>query len=111
MNDKIKQIAFLQAFGIACYVAIFATTIYTLQIWSVTRAIEPHPALAIALFLLTFILSALICGSIMFAYPIIVFSRGQRTDALKIILWSILWLGALLVLFGIIAGIIIISKL
>lgn len=70
MNDKIKQIAFLQALGIACYIAIFATTVYALQTWSVARDMEPHPALGIALFLLTFIFSALICGSVMFAYPI-----------------------------------------
>lgn len=40
-----------------------------------------------------------------------VFSRGERSDALKIVLWSILWLGALLILAGATTGIIIISKL
>lgn len=106
-----KQIAFLQAFGIALYVALFAASVYTVGGWGNAHAIQPHPILAIALFLLTFVFSALICGSIMFAYPIMVFSRGQRMDALKIILWSILWLGALLALFGIIAGIAMIIKL
>lgn len=34
-----KQIAFLQALGIACYIALFAASVYTLQTWSITRDI------------------------------------------------------------------------
>ncbi len=48
--------------------------------------------MSIVLFLLAFVISALICGSLILGYPLLLFSSGQHNEAMKIVLWSLLWL-------------------
>jgi len=87
-----KYIGFLQALGLAGYIGVFAMSLFRIQNWVHTRNISPHPIMGIMLFLLAFVISALICSSLIFAYPVVLFFDGRRRDALQTVLWSGLWL-------------------
>lgn len=92
VNPSPKLIGFIQAAGLALYVSLFATLVQQAQSWLLLHNIQPNPILSIVLFLLVFVISALICGSLIFAYPLLLFSSGRRSEAAKTVLWSLIWL-------------------
>lgn len=100
----------IQAAGITLYVSAFGISLKYIQQWLADHHAQQHPVLSIILFLLTFIVSALICGSIVFTKPLLLFFDGKRTEALKIVLWTLLWLISFLVLFGIVGILFVISR-
>ncbi|MDD5109921.1 MAG: hypothetical protein PHI63_01740 [Patescibacteria group bacterium] len=85
-------IGLLQAAGLTAYVGAFALTAQMFLEHLKNQNVQPQPVFSIILFLLAFVISALICGSIIFLYPVYIFSRGRMLEALKILLWSALWL-------------------
>ncbi|MBI4132309.1 MAG: hypothetical protein HY474_01620 [Candidatus Sungbacteria bacterium] len=85
---KPRTVGFLQAAGIAAYVALFATLAYQMRTLTEARAVAIHPIAGITLFLLAFVISALISSSTVLAYPAYLFFGGHRIEALKIIFWS-----------------------
>ena len=87
-----RTIGLFQAAGITLYVSVFAIAFQLFEQWFQTQGIQPQPPLGIVLFLLAFIISALICASIVFAYPISLFFGNKKDEAVKIILWSLAWL-------------------
>ena len=87
-----RTIGFLQAVGVACYVSFFAVAVRTIGQWSDAHKIQPAPVFGIILFLLAFIISGVICVSLMFGYPGYLFARGDKSSAVKTVLWSIGWL-------------------
>jgi len=87
-----KTIGLFQAAGLTVYVSFFAIIAFSFQQWFVVHDTEPGPMLAITLFLLAFLISALICGSIVFTYPIILFLGEKKTEAVKTVFWSLGWL-------------------
>lgn len=97
MKRTPRTIGFIQAVGIAAYVALFATLAYQVRTWVTTSAVVIHPIAGILLFLLAFIISALACGSIALAYPASAFFEGRRIEALKIVLWNAV--GLILIFF------------
>ncbi|EQB63152.1 MAG: hypothetical protein RBG1_1C00001G0731 [candidate division Zixibacteria bacterium RBG-1] len=97
-----KSIAFFQALGLALYVGLFAFLAIHIVPWFENNP-ATHPALGIILFLLAFVISAVISGSIILGYPIFLFFEGKRKDALKIVLWSVVWLLLLLGIFVVMA--------
>ena len=97
-----RRIGLLQAAGLVIYVSLFAITIQQIQGWFMVREIEPGPVLGIILFLLTFIISAIICASMALAYPAFLFFGHRQAAAVKIILWTLTWLIIFFVAFLII---------
>lgn len=102
MKHSLRAIGLLQAIGLAAYVATFAFLAVHAQSWFSVNGFPPHPVVGILLFLLAFIISALISGAIIFAYPTLLFFDGKRLAAFHILLWSVLWL---LVIFGLVAAV------
>jgi len=93
-----KLTGLIQAVCISAYVFLFATAAQNFIEWAKTNSIEPHPILGAMLFLLAFIVSALISGSIVLAYPIWLFFTERKTDAFKTVLWSAIWLALIVVI-------------
>ena len=87
-----KVIGLLQAVGLAAYIGLFASLGYQAQAWVQARTITVHPIAGITLFLLAFVISALISGSIVLAYPALLFFEGRKADAIQIVFWSAVWL-------------------
>ena len=86
-----RFIGFLQAAGLTLYVAGFAIFATHIQEWARARGVA-SPTLGITIFLLAFVISALISGSLLLGYPLVLFFGGKKAEALKIVLWSALWL-------------------
>lgn len=102
-NISLGLRAFLEAAGVTAYVVVFALTVQNLQAWLLAHNAFPSPVLSIVLFLLAFVVSALICGSLVFLYPVRLFSAGQKKQALQVFLGSAVWLLVFLALFGVMA--------
>ncbi len=94
-----KTLGFFQAAGLALYVIVFAASVQWFQQWLVIQNVHINPAFSIALFLLVFVISAIICGSLIFAYPILLFFDGKKDKAISIVFWSAVWLIALFIIF------------
>ena len=92
MKTSPRVVGFVQAAGLTLYVTVFATLVQHVQNWFLLRDVQPGPIMSIALFLLAFVISALICGSLILGYPLLLFSSGKHHEAMKAVLWSLLWL-------------------
>lgn len=95
MKTSPRTIGFIQAAGLTVYVSLFAILIQQAQTWFLLHGIQLSPMTSIVFFLLAFVISALICGSLILGYPILLFSSGKHREAMKIVLWSLLWLVAM----------------
>ncbi|MDO8470002.1 MAG: hypothetical protein Q7S84_03225 [bacterium] len=93
-----KYIALLQSVGVAAYVAVFAAVVQTTQAIVLPQSLVP--VLGIALFLLAFVTSALICAAIVFGYPATLFFDGKKREALEIVGWTMAWCVILLAIIG-----------
>lgn len=101
MKYSPTTIGFLQAAGLFIYISLFAN----LAMFFGNHFPAPHdPVLQITVFLLAFVISALICGSLVLGYPIVVFFHGEKKEAPKTVAMSIVWLVALLTVFLTILG-------
>ena len=91
-NRSPKVIGFLQATGLGAYIAVFAALAFQMRTWVEANAISIHPVIGITLFLLAFVISALISGSAILAYPAMLFFNGRKEEAIRILFWSAVWL-------------------
>src|SRR3989344_245372 len=91
-------IAFFEAAGVAVYIVLFATMVQYAPVWF--EFVHLAPMFGIILFLLTFVTSALICGSLILAYPLILFFEGKKRLAIRTVLLSAFWLIVFLAVFG-----------
>lgn len=91
MKFSARAIALLQAAGLTAYVAVFAFLALHIQPWLIANR-NVHPILGIILFLLTFVFSALVSGALILGYPVFLFFEGRRSEALRIVVWSALFL-------------------
>lgn len=82
----------MQAVGLTTYITLFATTANFVRQWFDTNGIKPPPVLGISMFLLAFVTSAFICVSIAFIYPGFLFFENKKSEAVKVILWTLVWL-------------------
>ncbi len=98
-----KQIGLLQATALSAYITAFAVSAFRVQGWARMSGVSVHPIEGIMLFLLAFVISAMVSGSIVFAYPIMIFFDGKRLDALHIILWTAFWLIAIFVFLAVVS--------
>ncbi len=99
MKNSPKLIGLFQAIGVAAYIGLFAIIAQFIQ----TSGIHliNNQALSIILPLLIFVISALICGSIVLLHPIRLFFADQRKEAFETVFWCIIWLILLLIIFAI----------
>ena len=103
MNHSPAKIGFLQALGIAVYVSLFAFAAWNIGEWGRASGID-MPEIAMMIIMLTvFIVSANICGSLILAYPIMLFMKGEKKEAYTAVAYAVGWLLVFLALFGIIA--------
>lgn len=98
-----KIAGLLQALAITVYVGVFAFLAYRIQQISIQNQVHPHPVVAIVLFLLAFIISAVVCGSLFLGYPVWLFFENKKLHAVKIVLWSALWLVAFFLILAVAA--------
>jgi hypothetical protein len=96
-DAKEWQVGFLQASGIVLYVMILAYVIPEF-VGSRVNSGEVPEVLAGMIFLLIFSVSALICGIVVFAYPTFLALSKKLKEAIRIVLWTALFLASLLIL-------------
>ncbi len=99
MKYSSRAIGLFQAAGLTLYVSLFASCAYFIGQWAEVQGIKPAPVVAMIIFLLAFVISAAISGSIMFGYPAFLFFGNKKDEAIKIILWSLVWLVAIFIIF------------
>ncbi len=93
MRFSPKIAGLVQATGLTFYVGLFAfSATHFEQIMKAGGALPPPPIFGMTLFLLAFIISALVCGGIAFAYPLSLFLKDKRKEAIRIVVWNVLWL-------------------
>ncbi len=98
MNSNPKIRGLLQALALTLYVSVFAVIIQ----WIGMQGLKIHPVLSIIFFLLAFIISALICGSIVFVYPVSLFFENKKSESIKVVMWTAVWLILLLAIFALV---------
>jgi len=81
-------------------VIVFAFTVQNAEAWFTAHNFPPSPILSMVIFLLTFIVSALICSSLVFLQSVRLFAEGQKDAAWKLFFGSVAWLAFFLVFFG-----------
>ena len=87
-----RRIGLYQAAGLTVYIISLAVAVYRLGQWFEWQGVTPSPILSITVFLLTFVISAIICGALFLAYPTLLFFGGRKSTAVKIALWTLAWL-------------------
>lgn len=92
-------IAFLQVLAVVAYILVFAFAVNNVpRIFNLSDF--DQPMVGMTFFLLAFVTSALICGSLILGYPIYLFLGGEKRQAVMVVLWSVCWfIAALLLLF------------
>lgn len=88
-------IGLLQAAGVVVYILIFVSIVNLLR---AVVAIQPPEFLIAAFVLLTFVFSALICGSLVLGYPVLLAMKGNAKRAVAVVGWTGLAFAAILVL-------------
>jgi len=78
MKHSPARVGLYQAVGLAPYIAVFATVVSQIQAWTRVYPVAIHLAIGISLFLLVFVTSALVCGSLAPARPAMLFFDGQK---------------------------------
>ena len=99
MKTRPAFAGFIQASGLTIYVGLFAVAVERMQAWlQVNQPIFSSPVLGIMLFLMLFVISALISGSLILGYPAVLFFGGKKAEALLVLLWSVVWLAVYLII-------------
>ncbi len=105
MPKSPKLIGLFQALGLLAYIVLFTLIIRFGTVW--LSGWEPSdPFISMTLFLIAFVTSALICSSLVFAYPIRLVITERKHEALQTVLWTLAWLIALGT--GILAGLLVV---
>ena len=86
------KIGLAQTVCVLCYVLFFALSIQTIHGW--LGDIFTNPFIGMAFFLTTFVFSALVCGSAVLGYPLVLLFEKNVRRAVAVICWSALWLAA-----------------
>ncbi len=98
---------FLQALGIVLYVVAFSW----LSMIIGPRIAGPYGGpqlISMALFLLAFCMSALICATLVLGYPVILVLQKQWKKGVQVFAWTLAWsvIIALLFLFSVLATVV-----
>jgi|SRR5665647_1519499 len=87
-----------QSLGLIAYVMLVVFLLNWLSSTFGNKTVGNNP-LFIAIFLLVFVLSALITGSIVLAYPIILFTRKMFKEAWWVLIFTVLWIIFYVIIF------------
>jgi len=90
-------VGFAQAAGVTVYVALFATFITWIE---ESNTPDPPQFVAMLFFLTAFIMSALVCGGLVLAYPATLALQGNIRRAIITLLWSVACFFAILLIVG-----------
>ncbi len=90
---------FLQAAALTLYVVCFSFAVRGIGEWTSANKIFVGPIISPIIFLLAFIVSALVCGFIAFGYPVHLFLNNGRKNAWRVLFWNAIWLVAFLAAF------------
>ncbi|PIR48674.1 hypothetical protein COU80_03135 [Candidatus Peregrinibacteria bacterium CG10_big_fil_rev_8_21_14_0_10_55_24] len=96
------KVGLAQAILVLSYVLLFALTLQTVHGW-LGDNLFPNPFVGIAFFLTAFVFSALVCGSAVLGYPLVLLVENNVRRTIEIICWSAVWLAAFLGMVLIIA--------
>lgn len=95
-NFSLSFIAFLQALGLVVYCSLVGYFMWQGE----TIFGPPYYFLGPAMFLVLFVASALISSLLILSYPFILFwEKKQLIKALKLVIYTIVWLVLFIVLF------------
>lgn len=97
MKRSPALVALLQVSGVILYVLALVSTINYFSTHAQYSDFD-NPLLGMSIFLLTFVTSALICGSLILGYPVQLFLDNEKRRAIEIVLWSAAWLVIVLLL-------------
>lgn len=86
-----------QAVAVLFYVLLFVLSLQTIHGWLGDNMFQ-SPFLGMAFFLTAFVFSALVCGSAVVGYPLVLLFEKNARRAVSVICWSAAWLGLFLVL-------------
>jgi|SRR3989344_2492459 len=81
-------IGFLQACGLTLYILFIVMIMNFVS----EKDFSSNLVLVPAIFLMLFVISALLSASLILAYPIMLLFNGRKEVAVKIVLWSGIWL-------------------
>lgn len=93
MKHKPWKIGAVEAAGVALYIAAFTFLAEKFRLFA--GGPDPAPMVAMAIFLLAFSTSALICSLIIFCYPFSLFMEGKKREAAGVVVWSAVFLAAI----------------
>ena len=96
---QLIQKSFLQALGILVYVTLVA--------WLPTNRFGeslPQNILTPITILLLLVVSVAIVGMLMFAKPVTLYLDGQKTEAIRLAVYTVLWLAAFTFVFLIVVS-------
>lgn len=85
-KNKILQRAFVDALGVVAYVGFFAWFVNSLHNWFGS---DPGGWLGMVFFLMMFIISASVTGSLVLMKPILLFMEGERKEAVHLFLYTL----------------------
>lgn len=89
----LKVTAFLNALGVVAYTALVAWIMQSMG------KIEGEPSLLGPMaFLMLFVLSAAITGSLVLGRPVLLYLDGLKAEAVRLLLYTIGWLGAITII-------------
>jgi len=97
MDNKLSSKAFVSAAGTALYVFLFAWFMNNAEKWF---GGQPDGWLGFALFLMLFIISACITGSLVLLRPVLLFMEGQKKEALRLFGYTLGFLAAIALVIG-----------
>jgi hypothetical protein len=101
MKNTSRFISFLQASGFTVYVVVLALYVHYSGNWIPTG--PGGQLIVIPVSLLLFVISALVSGSLILAYPIHLFFESRKKEASRVIFETILWLVIFFEVFNIIS--------
>lgn len=91
-----QVVGFVQALGVLAYILLFALTANGLNPWLQQSALFDTPIVAMSFVLTVFVLSALTCGSVVLAYPLVLLFGKKVRRAVEVVVWNAVWLAIFL---------------
>lgn len=92
--NKLIQRSFLNVLGTAAYITLITQLMNQAQ----KLAIEDDKTFAPILFLMLFVFSATITGSLIMGKPLLMFLSGEKSEAIKLFLYTLGWMGVAIII-------------
>ena len=94
-NFAPQKVGLVQAGGVVAYILTFASLVSAIE---QTGRPDPPQILAMVFFLTAFVTSALICGTLVLGYPILLLLEKQTKRAVEVLVWTAGYLGLAILL-------------